>query len=249
MIRFLVVASGSHGNATLVYDEHTIFQIDMGVSLKRVSEGAKSIGRSLSEIKAIFITHEHSDHISGLSLLPSSIKRYASPNTLKDNPKPMAVGSSVKLGAFTITSFAVSHDAINPVGYLISNGDETLFYLTDSGFLPESVILLMENKTYYIIESNHDLKMLKDSARPAMLKARIKSNVGHLSNLSSARYMASAIGSSTKEIVLAHLSEECNTPDLALETYHKVFAEKNKSLDDILLRCANQHTSLLGGHK
>lgn len=249
MIRFLVIASGSHGNATLVYDEHTLFQIDMGVSLKRVVEGVKSIGRTLKDIKAVFITHEHSDHISGLSYLPPSIKRYASPNTLKDNPKPMAVGGSVTLGSFTITSFAVSHDAINPVGYLISNGDETLFYLTDSGFLPESVILLMENKTYYIIESNHDLQMLKDSARPPMLKNRIKGNLGHLSNLSSARYMASAMGDNTKEIVLAHLSEECNTPELAIETYQKIFHEKNKSLDKITLRCANQHTSLLGGHK
>jgi phosphoribosyl 1,2-cyclic phosphodiesterase len=249
MIRFLVVASGSHGNATLIYDEHTLFQIDMGISLKRVKEGVKSIGRNLEDIKAIFITHEHSDHISTLSYLPTSIKRYASPNTLENNPSPMKVGSSVSLGDFTITSFSVSHDAVNPVGYLIINGDDSLFYLTDSGFLPESVILLMENKTYYIIESNHDLKMLKDSSRPAMLKKRIKSNLGHLSNLASARYMASAIGDKTKEIVLAHLSEECNTPELALETYQKVFHEKSKSLDGIILRCANQHASLLGGAK
>lgn len=247
MIKFLIVGSGSHGNATLIYDDKTLFQIDMGLPLKRVKEALSSIGKTLDDESAVFITHEHVDHVGTLSLLPASIKRYASPNTLKDDTCPCPIGKTIHLGNFAITSFSVSHDAKDPVGYLIVNGSETLFYVTDTGFLPDDDISVMKGCTYYIFESNHDLKMLMQSNRPLILKRRIKSDLGHLSNVDSALYMAEAVTPNTKGIYLAHLSEECNTPELAIKTYERVFSDKGVSLEGVRLECANQHHVVTGG--
>jgi len=249
MISFLALGSGSKGNATLIYDENTLFQIDMGIPLKRVKEGLSSLGKTLSDIKAVFITHEHSDHISTLPLLSRTIKVYASPNTLADPKEVITCGNPIKLGSFSIISFSTSHDAANPVGYLITNKDESLVYLTDTGYISDENLSLLKDKDYYIIESNHDLKMLYKSHRPASLKQRIHSDVGHLSNTESACYMRSIVGPHTKGIYLAHLSEECNTPELALSTYKSAFREGEVSLDNIELVCLKQWESVPGGDK
>lgn len=247
MISFLVMGSGSKGNATFIYDAKTLFQIDMGISLTRVKEGLKTINRKRGDIEAIFITHEHSDHISTLPLLSSSTKVFASPLTPIEGKEVIVCGIPVKLGSFLITSFHSSHDAADPVGYLIVNEGEKLAYLTDTGYINEESLALLGNCDYYIIESNHDLKMLFSSHRPASLKQRIHSDVGHLSNTESACYMRSLVGPKTKGIYLAHLSEECNTEELALETYKASFREAGVSLDAISLVCCKQYEAVKGG--
>jgi phosphoribosyl 1,2-cyclic phosphodiesterase len=247
MIKFLIVGSGSKGNATLVYDEHTMFQIDMGLPLKRINAALGTIHAGLDDIKAIFITHDHSDHIGTLDLLPYSVKRFASKDTLKDHYNEMAIGSIVTLGDFKITSFSVSHDATNPVGYLIRNKDESLVYITDCGYLTDSNLAMIKNKTYYIFESNHDLKMLYASHRPLILKQRIHSDVGHLSNTDSASYLRDSVGPSTKAIYLAHLSEECNTEEAALLTYKRIFNDAKEDLSGIKIIPAKQWEMVKGG--
>ena len=151
------------------------------------------------------------------------------------------------IGDFKITAFPTSHDATNPCGFLLEAGDEKLVYMTDTGVFLEENLPLVKNPTYLVIESNHDIKMLLNTHRTYELKNRILSDVGHLCNEDSAIAAAEIIGDKTKEIVLAHLSEEANTPELALAAYLKVFKYFNINPDKYRSRCAHQHHSVIGG--
>ena len=247
-MRFVLVGSGSKGNASLIYSEHTLIQVDMGVPLNRVEEALTSIHRTKKDIAGIFITHEHSDHISTLNLYHNRVKAYAGEETLTQRPyeilKPF---EPVLVGDLKITPFQVSHDAVNPLGFLIEEGNYKLGYVTDTGYLPDEAAALLKDCDYYVFESNHDLKMLLHSNRPAFLKQRIHSDVGHLSNTDSALYMSELLGPHTKAIYLAHLSEECNTPELALEAYSKTFKKKKIDVSHIVIIPAKQWESTFGG--
>jgi phosphoribosyl 1,2-cyclic phosphodiesterase len=246
MIRFLILGSGSKGNATLVYDETTLFQIDMGLPFVRVKEGLEQIHKKKPDIQAILITHEHSDHISGLSV-ERDVPVYSSKGTLLSSDKEIVPGVAFSIGSFEITPFSVSHDAANPVGFVIKEGKESLVYVTDTGYLSEENLFLMKGATYYVIESNHDYKMLLHSHRPASLKHRIHSDVGHLSNSDSAHYMAEIIDANTQGVYLAHLSEECNTPELAKQAYLQAFQQSGILFPEEKIICAKQWESTLGG--
>ena len=246
MIRFLILGSGSKGNATLVYDEKTLFQIDMGLPFCRVEEGLESIHKTKKDIQAILITHEHTDHISGLSV-ERNVPVYSGEGTLPHPDKLLQSTKSFTLDDFSITPFSVSHDAANPMGFLIKEHEESLVYVTDTGYLPDDDLALMKGATYYVIESNHDYKMLLHSHRPASLKHRIHSDVGHLSNSDSAHYMLDLVTPSTKAIYLAHLSEECNTPELAKATYQMTFEKAGIYFPEDKIICAKQWESISGG--
>jgi phosphoribosyl 1,2-cyclic phosphodiesterase len=247
MIRFLNLESGSKGNATLIYDETTLFQIDMGVPLKVVKEGLDHLGKKVEDIQGLFITHEHTDHIKTLPLLSDVVPVYASLNTVNIPCKTLTPYQKVQLGSFVITPISTSHDAVNPIGFLIEQKDEKLVYVTDTGYLSDENLALIKGATYYIIESNHDYKMLLHSHRPASLKHRIHSDVGHLSNSDSAFYMAGEVSDATKGIYLAHLSEECNTPECALETYRMAFEKQGLQPERYHIVCAKQWEAVEGG--
>ena len=243
-----IIASGSKGNATIVVSNKSVLLIDMGITLKRLEEGLAVINLSLKDIMGALFTHNHTDHISGIKFISPKIM-YALEGTL-----PSSLSNVINLyepflvGDFTITAFKTSHDATNPCGYLIKDADETLMYMTDTGVFIEDNLPLVKNPTYLIIESNHDIKMLLATKRTFELKNRILSEYGHLCNEDSAIATISIIGDKTKEITLAHLSEEANTPEVALEAYEKIFAHFHINKDKYLIRCANQWTSLSGGN-
>ena len=121
--------------------------------------------------------------------------------------------------------------------------------MTDTGYIPELSLDYMNNADYYIIESNHDVNMQLDSNRPAQLINRILSDEGHLSNVDSASYMASLVGQRTKQIFLAHISQDANTPEIALSTYKKIFKKKHINLDNIEIICTSQTKMVKGGNK
>ena len=251
MMRFVFAASGSKGNATLITDGEALIQIDMGVARKTIAEALLPWKKRVSDIEAVFITHDHSDHIKGLPYLSPSTAIYATecsldPKNVFETIEPYV---GIQVGAINVFPFSVSHDAPNPVNYLISVGEERLGYVTDTGCLDETALSLLKNCDYYLFESNHDLKMLAKSKRPRSLKARIRGDHGHLNNVQIARYLASLIGDRTKEIYLGHISQECNTPEIALETYREVFAEEGVSLEGIALRVTNQFAPVYGGDK
>ena len=241
MINAYVLASGSKGNATLIFNNDTSILIDFGISKKEIEEKLSSIGKNLANLDYFLFTHAHSDHIKSYECTPIE-KRYALKNIVplvKDHE--LICYKEYQLGSFLIMPIKASHDSNPTCGFLLKSDNEELVYLTDTGKISKRTFNLIKNKTYYIIESNHDVEMLLNSNRPAILKSRILSYKGHLSNEDSAFYMSNLIGENTKKIVLAHLSEECNTAEKALDTYHNVFALRKISLDHIEIKCASQH--------
>lgn len=245
---FNVISSGSKGNATIVVADNKVILIDMGVPLVRLESGMEEIGLTPKDIDFALFTHNHSDHIRGLNFLPIK-KQYALHRTLPTSGyNILEVNAPLIIDNLSITPIRTSHDAINPCGYLIKDKEESLFYMTDTGMFLEENLSLVKNPTYLIIESNHDIQMLMKTNRPMELKQRILSDVGHLCNEDSALAALAIVGQNTKEIVLAHLSEEANTPTKAIEAYKKIFSYFNHDLDRYLLRCAHQHHSLIGGN-
>ena len=246
MISFVVVGSGSKGNATLLFDEETLIQIDMGLPMRRITAALESIKKNKSDLQGILITHEHTDHIKNLSMYKGKVPIYASKGTIDYYDHEVVPFDSFEIGTLSVIPFMTSHDAANPVGYVVISGKTKLVYLTDSGYVPEESLDYLKDADYYIMESNHDLKMLMKSNRPAVLKRRIKGDEGHLSNIDSAIYLSELVGPKTKEIYLAHLSEECNLPELALEAYRKTFKKKEVPYD-INIICLKQNEAVRGG--
>ena len=246
---FHIIASGSKGNATVVANNNSRILIDMGISLCRLEEGLAEINLKLEDIDAAFFTHNHTDHIGGIKFL-SPKKMYALEGTLPTTlSNVIELNEPVDIKDIEVTAFKTSHDATNPCGYYFKSGGETLVYMTDTGVFLDENLPLIKNPDYLIIESNHDISMLLKTNRPFELKDRIMSDHGHLCNEDSAIAAISIIGDNTKEIVLAHISEEANTPGVALDAYKKIFAHFGKRFDKYNIRVANQWTSLTGGHK
>ncbi|MBQ1879270.1 MAG: MBL fold metallo-hydrolase [Candidatus Enteromonas sp.] len=245
-MKFSIVGSGSKGNACLIYNKDTLIQIDMGLPLKSLKKELDHLGKTVNDIQALFITHEHTDHIAGIPLYHDRVDLYAGEGTYA-SANPVEPFIPLEVGSMSIVPFPTSHDATNPMGYLIEEEGCRLGYVTDTGYLSDEALALIKDCDYYYFESNHDLKMLMDSARPAVLKKRIHSKHGHLSNIDSAIYMAELIGPRTKAIYLAHLSEECNTPEIALSSYHKTLDRKGIAHDHIKIVPASQWHVVRGG--
>lgn len=246
-MKIIVIESGSKGNATLVYDEGRLLLIDMGITLTSLKNGLKVIDKKVLDIDALLLTHSHTDHTKGVSYV-EPVPIYCTKGTYSSNTvniiKPY---EKFMVEHFTIIPISASHDASNTVGFVIKNKKEKLVYLTDTGMIPDRTLAKMKNADYYIIESNHNIKKLHQTNRPASLKLRILSDEGHLSNEASAIYMSELVGDKTKEIILAHLSEEANDPELALKAYKKIFQKCHIDLDKINLHCASQRFIVEGG--
>ncbi len=238
-----VISSGSKGNASIIYDDTTTILIDMGITLKRLKEGLHEVNKDINDIDYCLFTHEHSDHIKGINYLNKNL--FFSRNGTIDllEKHDIEVFHKYIFGDINVTPLLTSHDAISPCGFLFEKDNEKIAYLTDSGCIPDSTLEYMHNCDYYFIESNYDEDMLFGSSRPKFLKNRIASEFGHLSNKQSATYMTQLVGDKTKVIMLAHLSEECNTPSKAIETYKEVFNKQKVSLDHIKCICAKQWSS------
>ena len=242
---FDIINSGSKGNATVVFTKEATILIDVGIPVSIIEEELKKFNKTINNIDIVLITHNHTDHIRSVkSFSPKKIYSLKGTmpgslsNVLEEN-KPFKVLDA------TITAFPTSHDAINPCGFILESEDEKLVYMTDTGVYLSNP--LVKNPTYLIIESNHNIQKLLHTNRPMELIQRIMSDYGHLCNEDSAFAAIDIIGDKTTEIILAHLSEEANTPELALEAYKKVFAYAHVNIDKYNVRCANQHIPLIGG--
>ena len=246
-MKFNVIQSGSKGNATLIEHNGCVLLIDMGIPLKCLRDGLKAWNKQLLDIDALLITHSHSDHIGGVRYL-DPLPIYCTEGTRKKGDVNIVeLEKEFEIGCFKILPIEASHDAPNTIGYVLTVDGEKLVYLTDTGYIPDRTLKLIKNADYYIIESNHDKKMLLKTHRPELLKQRILSDEGHLCNEDSAFYMADSVGPNTKEIVLAHLSQEANTPEKALLAYEKVFRKRKINTQNIKIHCANQFEMTLGG--
>lgn len=246
MLSFAFVGSGSKGNATLIYSGKTLIQIDMGVSLCRIRESLKTFKKDIGDIKGVLLTHEHGDHIGTLPLYKGKIPIYAALGAY-ETPNLLMPGISIEIGDIKITPIKTSHDTVNPIGFVIECEGEKMGYITDTGKLSKTTLRALKNCDYYLFESNHDYEMLMTSNRPMCLKRRIHSDHGHLSNVSSSAYMMTLIGPKTKEIYLAHLSEECNTPELAMKAYEEAFALEGIDMSKYRVEPLKQWETVYGG--
>lgn len=247
-MHFIIVGSGSKGNSTIVFSHETTILIDLGLPLVRVKEGLDLIHKGIKDVDGVIYTHEHADHINGLKSFSPKIM-YATEGTLPGSlSNRVDYYQTFEIKNIKITPFPTSHDAKKPCGYVIDDGEEKMVYFTDTGIFIEEALPLLTNPQYLIIESNHDVARLMHTNRPMNLKQRILSEHGHLCNEDSAFAASRIVGSNTKEVILAHLSEEANTPELALEAYRNVFNYRGLLFDRYHVRCAPQWTYMEGGN-
>lgn len=246
-MEYYVLASGSKGNATIIASHGHVILIDMGLTKKKFLEQLSHTPYHIDDIEAVLVTHDHGDHTKGLKYV-SSAPIFAGVGTYDiDEDHYLESYCQYNIAHFKITILPTSHDARNPMGFVIEDDDEKLIYMTDTGYISEKNINLMENGDYYIIESNHNVRMLLATQRTYELKLRILGDEGHLSNEDSAFYMTECIGPKTKEIVLAHLSEEANDPAVALEAYQSVFKKRGLDFHKYRIQTASQHSVICGG--
>ena len=240
-MRFMVLSSGSKGNTTYVECGHTKILIDLGNNCKYVVGKLKEIGVDAKDIDAILLTHTHVDHIKGLKVFCHcyGTKVYLTKGA-KAELDYLSDYQVIDLGKFSLQDFVVnvlrtSHDAPDPVGYILYGDNKSMVYITDTGYINEKYFSILTNADAYVLESNHDIEMLTNGRYPFQLRQRILGDKGHISNYDCARYLSSFLGDNTKWIVLAHLSEENNTPELAYNTLMDRLKEDGKQFDHVLL--------------
>ena len=235
-----VLASGSKGNCTYIgTNKHNIL-IDLGTTSLNIEKKLKAFGIEPSSLDSIFITHGHKDHVSGINVFYKKYKPtiYMTENIIKEaNLKVdnyVEIKEELKLDDIKITPIPTSHDAIDSRGYIFESGKKSVVYMTDTGYINRKYNQLLTNRTMYIFESNHDIELLMDNPNyPYYLKQRILGDEGHLSNIDSANYLAKFIGPDTKKVFLAHLSEENNNPELAINNLKAVLKKKKVDFDNI----------------
>jgi phosphoribosyl 1,2-cyclic phosphodiesterase len=229
---FCVLASGSHGNATWVEENDKAVLIDNGLSAKEVETRAKARGLNLNHLKALAITHEHSDHIKGVGplarrynltvLTTKKTAQAAAPTIGRVQLKHFEPGADVDLGFLTLSTVAISHDAVEPLAYVIKGDSKVLGLLTDIGRVTHLVRESLKNLTALVLEFNHDLTMLLEGEYPYHLKQRVRGDGGHLSNEAGAALLGDLYHPGLKRVVLGHLSQQNNTPVLALRAAQAV---------------------------
>lgn len=238
-MKVTVLASGSKGNCTLVETEENKFLIDIGISYKALKKGLDDLGHTPEELDAVFITHEHIDHIKGLEVFIKRHKKFIvlSQGTYEAIVSRKKVGvtyeyfnvissdEEVSLNGTCIQPFLVSHDAKEPFGYIVNDNNKKMVYLTDSGYISQDNENKIKDADIYIIETNHDIELLMATNRPWALIQRILGDKGHLCNEDALHTLLRVVGKNTKAIYLAHISEEANNIDLLLLTVREIFAE------------------------
>jgi phosphoribosyl 1,2-cyclic phosphodiesterase len=223
-----VLGSGSRGNATFVKTDSVRLLIDAGLSRREVAKRLETIGEDPDGIDAVFVTHEHNDHGAGLRtmLKELSIHAFMTPGTMRGlEPETfemngstittIAAGVPFRVGDAEITPFAVPHDANEPTAFSISCSGVRITQLTDVGHLSDSVAKHLLGANCLILESNHDLEMLRVGPYPWVLKQRLLGRYGHLSNTAVAKFIREQYDGSASHMVLAHLSEKNNHPEIA----------------------------------
>lgn len=249
-MKVCVLSSGSKGNTTYIESDNAKILIDVGNSAKYVKEKLEDIGANPSDINAILITHTHVDHIKGLRVFA---KKYNIPVYITDImfksldflDNYVILSDEFDINDIHITAIKTSHDAPDSRGYIVTGDEKSIVYITDTGYINRKYFDVLKNRNIYIMESNHDIEMLNNGSYPFNLRQRILSDKGHLSNYDSAKYLSSFIGDNTKCIMLAHLSEDNNTEELAYETLDNRLKKENIHVDKIIIAKQNKETEFI----
>lgn len=234
MFEVTILASSSSGNATLVRSESATILVDAGLSARQLTERLSQCHIYPSEIDAILITHEHSDHVKGL---PQWCKQHKTPvfcnrhtSTLLREKMPLhqawhlfETGSSFSLKGLSVQSFSIPHDAVDPVGFVLREKKFSFGFVTDLGYATRLVIDSLQHLDGLLLESNYDEQLLQqDSKRPWAIKQRIASRHGHLSNSAAAELFEQIFHEGLQYVALGHLSSDCNREELALKAIDRI---------------------------
>ena len=253
---FCSLYSGSSGNSMFITSDRAKILIDAGLPGKKIDEALKAIDEETKNIDGIFITHEHSDHIKGVGVLSRKydIPIYANADTwnamegsigkIKEhNIKVIDKRSVTEIGDLSVKAFNIPHDAAGPTGYTVSDVKKNISVATDFGTFTREIYDNIKDSEVILLESNHDVNMLKFGPYPYTLKRRILSEIGHLSNEDCGSAIVELVKSgANKKIILGHLSNTNNQPDLAYATVLDVLNDNGIKVDeDIILTMANRH--------
>lgn len=236
MIGFCPLASGSKGNSIYVGTKDTKILIDAGISAKMILEKLSEIDVDLEEIDAVVISHEHTDHIKGIAGLckkldvPVFANRDTAKGIFQTFPQALkfkifSTGETFTFGDIEIRPFSVQHDTLDPVAFTLKMGQTKIGICTDLGFVTTLVRTELQQCDYLMVEANHEPSMVHASSRPNVYKQRVLSRQGHLSNEECAKLLVDVYHPGLKHVFLAHLSSECNNPELALQTVEKKLSE------------------------
>jgi len=240
-MKFCPIASGSSGNCVYIGAGETHLLVDAGLSGKRIEAALKSI--NVQKLTGILITHEHSDHISGVGIMSRrfNLPVYATPNTwrylLRHGTignvtealrKTIVPGEAVMIGDIEVVSFDIPHDASQPVGYCLYGDGYKAVVATDMGYVTDTARAFLREANVILLESNHDVEMLQNGRYPKALKDRVMSSRGHLSNVAAGALLAEIASDRCQHIFLGHLSEENNRPMIALDTVRNILEANGK---------------------
>ena len=245
-----VLGSGSSGNSAYIECGENSILIDAGLAARTISKRLSAIGKDVKDLDAVFVTHEHIDHIKGLEKLSRECDIYIKAKSLDACglrlPRHKILdGKEIRFNDIAVGSFPVSHDAADPCGFLISGKGKVLGYATDLGKPDAAVKKAVQHADCMIIEANHDIDMLLRGPYPYPLKERILSDTGHLSNLGAGLLIHGNGSEKLRTIFLAHLSQINNMKDLAMDTFLTMVG-KNKSLRfDAIMTSQNDPTELV----
>lgn len=250
------LSSGSSGNCVYVGSGKTHLLVDTGISGKRVEAGLKQIQVDPKQLAAILVTHEHSDHISGVGVMARRYKClvYGTRKTLEalsaaksvgaipeGQLRPIEAGGHFTIGDIEVSAHASSHDAVDPVFYTFMQEGRKVSVATDLGAYNEEIMEALSGSHALFIEANHDVRMLEAGPYPYFLKMRILSDIGHLSNDHSGRLICELSHEGLEHVILGHLSHENNLPDIALETVKCEMARWHCDLGHIKVHVAERH--------
>jgi phosphoribosyl 1,2-cyclic phosphodiesterase len=248
-VRFTVLSSGSTGNGMVVQSGEVKLLIDVGFSAKKMEALMQERDVAASELDAILVTHEHSDHIKGLGALARKydLPIYANEKTWEEldrqigqiaesNKRVMETGTMQDFGTLKVESFGISHDAAEPVGYCFYEGEQKLSLATDLGYMSSKVKEKITDSDALILETNHDIEMLRMGNYPWNIKRRILGDSGHLSNDAAGEALGDVLTGKTKSVYMAHLSRDHNMLDLARLTLNNLLEDRGISLESSKLQ-------------
>lgn len=237
---FQSLFSGSSGNCLLVTHQQTGLLIDAGISGKKIEAALSAVSLSPEQISGILVTHEHKDHIHGVGILSRryDLPIYANPLTWQAmmpflgkidpaNRRIIENNRAFDINDLEITGFSTSHDAADPIGFVINDGIHAMAVATDTGKITDDMHRMLSGKKLVVLESNHDIGMLETGPYPFPLKRRIRGEFGHLSNQDAGNLACELIENGTEHLILAHLSAENNYPFLAYQATERALNEKN----------------------
>lgn len=254
MIEMYSLISGSSGNSTLISDGHTKLLVDCGTSGKRIFAALEQTATAPADIDALLVTHEHTDHTKGIGVVARrlGIPVYATAGTHRNMEIGQINDSQIKticsdepfeIGDIEITPFEIPHDAAEPCGYRFTDGTDKIAVATDIGHMNEYLMEMLSGCSSVLLESNHDVDMLRYGEYPYMLKKRILGDKGHLSNASAAQTALELVRRGTKHLMLGHLSDKNNLPEIArMETYNCLTDNGIVIGSDVTLQIAERYS-------